>query len=104
MYIFLFFQVLQTLHDANRDDDIRQVYLQALRDGYFVPWVVGSRLADFRGYTLPVAIAAIDNILQLIKDGKLALFNLNIAICDAPMIEEWTSEQVRNKNLQYFIS
>jgi hypothetical protein len=28
------------------------------------------------------------------KDGKLALFNLHIAVCDAPELEGWTSPEV----------
>ena len=82
------------LHDADREEDMKFIYLQALRDEYFVPWVSGSRLADFRGFSLPVAKVALNNILSLMKDGKLALFNLHIAVCDSPRIEEWTSDQV----------
>jgi hypothetical protein len=73
---------------------MRYIYLQALRDEYFVPWVSGSRLADFRGFTLPVAKVALSNILTSFKDGKLAFFNLHIAVCDAPQIEEWSSHLV----------
>ena len=60
------------------------IYLKALRDEYFVPWVSGSRLADFRGFSLPVAKVAVSNILSLMKEGKLALFNLHIAVDDRP--------------------
>ena len=83
------------MDDACKIEEMKFIYLQALRDNFFVPWVKGSRLADFRGDTLPVAKVALLNILQLMKDGKLALFNLHIAVCDAPQVEEWTSPEVR---------
>ena len=88
--------MLQALDDANKEEEMKYVYLQALRDNYFVPWVKGSRLADFRGYSLPVAKVALNNILTAMKDGKLALFNLHIAVCDAPELEVWTSPEVEN--------
>jgi hypothetical protein len=91
------------LDDACKIEEMKFIYLQALRDNYFVPWVKGSRLADFRGYTLPVAKVALLNILQLMKDGKLALFNLHIAVCDAPQVEEWTSPEVRTYGRTYVI-
>ena len=82
------------LFRSDREEDMKFIYLKALRDEYFVPWVSGSRLADFRGFSLPVAKVAVSNILSLMKEGKLALFNLHIAVCDSPRVEEWTSDQV----------
>ena len=96
------FQVLQALDDACKIEEMKFIYLQALRDNFFVPWVKGSRLADFRGYTFPVAKVALLNILQLMKDGKLALFNLHIAVCDATQVEVWTYPEV-SLSVQYLI-
>ena len=86
--------MLQALDDAGKEDEMKFIYQQASREGYFIPWVKGSRLADFRGYTLPIAKASIRNILSAMKDGKLAVFNLHIAICDAPQAEVWLSHDV----------
>jgi hypothetical protein len=86
-------QILQALDDAGKEEEMMDIYLKALRDEFFIPWVKGSRLADLRGYTLPVAKIAVKNILASMKDGKLAFFNLNLAVCDAPLAEEWSDRQ-----------
>ena len=70
------------------------IYLRALRDGYFVPWVKGTRLCDLRGFTLPIAKVALKTILNSMKDGKLGLFNLHLAYVDADVVEEWNSDHL----------
>ena len=57
-------------------------YLEAVRDGYFSPWVEGTRLIDIseqRGFDMPTARLALTNVLRSMKDGTLPLFNLGIA-------------------------
>jgi pentatricopeptide repeat protein len=93
--------ILQALDDASKEEEMIEIYLRALRDNYFIPWVKGSRLADLRGYTLPVAKIAIKNILLSMKEGKLAPFNLHVAVCDASQPEEWSS-QVTYYDVFYF--
>jgi hypothetical protein len=70
------------------------IYLRALRDGFFVPWVKSTRLCDLRGFTLPIAKVALRTILQSMKDGKLGLFNLHLAYADALVVEEWNSDHL----------
>ena len=55
-----------------------EIYLRALRDGYFVPWVKDTRLCDVRGFSLTMAKVALKYVLISMRDGSLAIFNLNI--------------------------
>jgi hypothetical protein len=79
--------IIEACDAAGQDLPAMDMYLRALRDGFYAPWVKGTRLADFRGYSLPLAKVAVRNILQTMKTGKLALFNLHIAVCDAPVLQ-----------------
>ena len=54
----------QALHDhSQREDLITEMYLRAMRDNFFVPWVQGTRLCDFRGFTLPIAKVVVEQAI-----------------------------------------
>merc|ERR1712216_226047 len=82
--------VLHALDAAGEEDEMYALYLQALRDGHFSPWVVGTRKCDLTQFTTPVTKVAIQCVLNSMKDGKLAVFNINMLCddgCNAPYKE-----------------
>lgn len=72
--------VIQALDAADQIPLVTEIYLRALRDGYFVPWIKGTRRVDLTRLSLPVAKAAMRNILWSFQEGKLAPFNLIIIV------------------------
>jgi pentatricopeptide repeat protein len=55
-----------------------EVYLVALREGYYSPWIPGTRQIDISSFTTPIAKIAMLNVLNSIQSGKLAPFNMKI--------------------------
>jgi hypothetical protein len=92
------------LDDAGRVAEADELYQKALRDECFVPWVGTTRLCDFRAFpNLAVAKAAARNVLGLMRTGKLGVFNLHMAVADAPS-DEWTHDhQVGLESLSFIL-
>lgn len=72
--------IITALDIAEQSELGMEIYLRALRDGYFNPWIGGTRLIDVSHFSFPVAKFAVHNILLSIKKGKLSLFDLNIIV------------------------
>ena len=64
------------------------LYLEALREGFFVPWIQGTRTVDLRGMSLAMAKVSILNILNSMREGKLNRFQLDVAVVNAYSGEE----------------
>ena len=75
--------VLHTLDAANRSEEMYEIYLQALREGYFSPWVGSTRKIDLSDFTTPVAKMAVKCVLDSMRTGKLDIFKVGI-ICECP--------------------
>ena len=56
--------VLHALDAAGRIDEMYEIYLQALREGHFSPWVEGTRKCDLTQFTTPVAKVALQCVLN----------------------------------------
>jgi pentatricopeptide repeat domain-containing protein 1 len=63
-------------------EDAMNYYLLANRDGYFVPWVKGTRTLDFRSFSFSLAKMATISILQSMKTQNMDLFTLDIIVGD----------------------
>lgn len=74
--------VLHALDHAGKHSEMTEIYSQALLDGYFSPWVEGTRSIDLRDFSTPIAKAAIKNVFTSIQDGKMPVFNLGIIYGD----------------------
>mmetsp|Transcript_22714 Transcript_22714/g.38056 ORF Transcript_22714/g.38056 Transcript_22714/m.38056 type:complete len:500 (-) Transcript_22714:74-1573(-) len=61
---------------------VGETYIEALRDGYFSPWVEKSRLMDLRGFSLAMAKIALKSVLLSMVDGKMAVFALRMIVGD----------------------
>lgn len=74
---------IDTLDAAKQSSVVDELYLQALRDGYYSPWVKRTRALDIRSFSLSVAKVALKMVLVAMKEGKLNKFALNIIVADA---------------------
>ncbi len=72
--------VIEVLDLANQPDLARDVYLAALRDTYFIPWVKGTRRIDIRHFSIAVSKCALNNIFTSMRSGKLNMFDLHITV------------------------
>ncbi|KAJ1432916.1 hypothetical protein B484DRAFT_20898 [Ochromonadaceae sp. CCMP2298] len=68
------------LDDHNQTALAGEIYLEALRDGYYSPWVPKSRLMDLRGFSLPLAKVALKTVLLSMIDGKQPVFMLKMVV------------------------
>jgi len=80
--------IIDALDAANKPDLVLEYYLLALRDGFFVPWIKGTRTCDLRGMSLPLAKVALRNVLESMRSGKLTVFTLVMAVADVTCEEE----------------
>ena len=74
--------VIDVCERNNRIEDAMMYYQQATREGYFVPWVDGTRTLDFRSFTFSLAKIATINVLQAMKAQSMPLFALDIIVGD----------------------
>lgn len=74
--------LIEALDAGQKEKQITETYLRAMREGFFIPWVENSRQVDLRGMSLPIAKAAINNILLSMRKGTLPVFSLNIIYAD----------------------
>jgi hypothetical protein len=74
--------VVGALRRGKQYSDASEVYSEAVRNGYYSPWVPKSRELNLRGFTLPLAQEAIKSVLQSMVDRKLPVFALRIAVGD----------------------
>ena len=74
--------VIEALDMANKAELARDVYLAALRDSYFIPWVKGTRRIDIRNFSVAVSKCALNNVFSSMRSGKLNLFDLHIIVSD----------------------
>ena len=74
--------VVDALDNAGMADEAMRYYQDAARDGYFVPWVEGTRTLDFRGFSFSVAKVATISVLQSMKGQSMNLFALDIIVGD----------------------
>ena len=81
-----------------------EVYLKALRDGYFVPWIKGTRLIDVSNFGVAVAKVALRNILNSIEGGKLSLFDLNIIVSSNSSENESQDDEFEKRIDEFFIN
>lgn len=72
--------VVGALRRGRQYGDASEVYSEAVRNGYYSPWVPRSRELDLRGFTLPLAQEAIKSVLQSMVDKKLPVFALRVAV------------------------
>lgn len=68
------------LDAAGRHQDALETYQLAFRKGHFNPWVNQTRLMDVSEFHPAIVRTALMNVFNLIRTGKLSLFNLNIVI------------------------
>ena len=68
---------------VDKDALVMELYQAALRDGHFVPWVAGSRTVDLRGMSFALAKVTIKSILASMREGRLARFQLDVALATA---------------------
>lgn len=54
----------------------------AQREGYFIPWIEGTRTIDLRFFSLPLAKLALINVLQQMANEKLNLFTMDMIVGD----------------------
>lgn len=73
---------IECLDQNGHDELIGELYLKALRDGYFSPWIKRTRRMDLRGFTYGIAKIATKTVLLSMIDGKLDVFSLNITVAD----------------------
>ena len=73
--------VLHALDSAGKDNEMYELYLAALRDGHFSPWVGNTRKIDLTQFTTPVAKVALKCVLDSMRIGKLDIFNVGM-ICE----------------------
>lgn len=74
---------VDTLDAAGNDAKAMELYLQALREGHYSPWMKNSRKLDLRGMSLGIAKASVLNVLESMRKGTLSRFPLDIVITDA---------------------
>lgn len=72
---------LHALDTANKPEEMYELYLQALREGHFSPWIGNTRKIDLSDFTTPVAKVAIKCVLDSMRTGKLDIFKVGI-ICE----------------------
>ena len=73
--------VLHALDASDKPEEMYEIYLQALREGHFSPWVGNTRKIDLSDFTTPVAKVAIKCVLDSMRTGKLDIFKVGI-ICE----------------------
>lgn len=61
---------------------INEVYFSALRDGFFNPWVKGTRQLDLRGFLLSICKVAVKSILLSMLEKKLSVFTLEMIVAE----------------------
>jgi pentatricopeptide repeat protein len=74
--------VVDALDNAGMAAEAMRYYQDAARDGYFVPWVEGTRTLDFRGFSFSVAKVATISVLQSMKGQSMNLFALDVIVGD----------------------
>ena len=74
--------LIEALDAAKKDKQVTEIYFRAMREGFYIPWVGNTRQVDLRGMSLPLAKAAINNILMSMRKGTLPIFNLSIIYAD----------------------
>ena len=81
----------------NLMEDALNYYLLANRDGYFIPWVKGTRILDFRSFSFSLAKVATISVLQSMKTQNMALFALDIIVGDVlPAPADGAEEEARD--------
>lgn len=80
----------------HHEELIGELYLQALRNGYFSPWVRNSRKMDLRGFTLSMAKVGVKTVFLSILEGKLTPFSLQIIVGDVMPSSNTDSEGVQS--------
>ena len=64
--------LLHVLDANNRTQEMMNIYTLALREGYFSPWLEGTRKLDVRSFSTPIAKVALKTVLNMMK-GALSL-------------------------------
>eukprot|EP01039_Chlorochromonas_danica_P010222 gene10222-11314_t len=73
---------IECLDKNGQEDLIGDVYNEALRHGFFSPWIKQTRRMDLRGFSLPIAKIALKTVFLSMKDHKLSIFPLVIIVGD----------------------
>ena len=83
------YKVLVEVMERNDQlDEASQYYTMANRDGFFIPWVEGTRTIDFRSFSFSMAKMATCCILQAMKAGSMPIFSLDIIVGDTEQLND----------------
>ena len=74
--------IVDACEQDNLMSDAMTYYQAANRDGYFIPWVEGTRTLDFRSFSFSLAKVATISVLQAMKAQSMPLFTLDIIVGD----------------------
>ena len=83
--------LVDVMERHNRWDDAIEYYTMATRDGFFVPWVEGTRTIDFRSFSFSMAKIAMYSILQAMKVGTMPIFSLDIIVGDIKQLDAYAT-------------
>lgn len=69
--------LIEALDNAQQDKKVMEIYLLAMREGFFIPWIGNTRQLDLRGMSLSIAKVALNNVLLSMRKGALPVFALS---------------------------
>eukprot|EP01038_Epipyxis_sp_PR26KG_P010017 gene10017-13473_t len=91
---------MEVLEETNQSDLLMKIYLDALRSGFYNPWITNTRTLDIRSFPLAIAKIAICNVFDEMRRKRLDKFNLNIIVRDVIEEHEESGEGLTEKEVR----